>query len=269
MDRNQYWGYCDYKHFETLLNNMDTNNKQEYLKKFFNLNDIIFGNNNNNRNIYDDLNSLPTFWLGSNNSNSPLHYDQFGVNIVIQIYGTKIWYLGKPNCKNINPTRIPFEESTIYSNLDYNDIIKHDHLFKIALNPGDILFVPLHYWHFVCTPPNSLISMSINQWIDSTKYIKNTNIHHLNENITRYLMTSIQFFNGNCNNKSSIMKWKNPDTKLYDETTCLKSIKSCVTNETNLNKCNDKDIQDALIKAATHPDVIQLISKKLLESINI
>lgn len=53
------------------------------------------------------------FWLGSKGANTPCHYDTYGFNIVVQIYGQKSWLLFPPKTP-LSPTRVPFEESSVY-----------------------------------------------------------------------------------------------------------------------------------------------------------
>lgn len=53
------------------------------------------------------------FWLGSKGANTPCHYDTYGFNIVVQIYGKKSWLLFPPKA-SLTSTRVPFEESSVY-----------------------------------------------------------------------------------------------------------------------------------------------------------
>lgn len=72
--------------------------------------------------------------------------------------------------KYLYPTRIPFEESTVYSqiNIKYPDLIKYPLFDRVSpyvvdLQPGDILFVPHHWWHYVESLTDSI---SINTWVE-------------------------------------------------------------------------------------------------------
>lgn len=102
-----------------------------------------------------------------------------------QIYGKKHWLLFPPN-ENLLPTRLPYEESSIYSQINFFSpnrrhlegifkaskvvyFIVHLHLLlgismckSIILNPGEVLFVPQGWWHYV---ENLEIAISINTWI--------------------------------------------------------------------------------------------------------
>lgn len=53
------------------------------------------------------------FWLGSTGANTPCHYDTYGFNIVVQVYGRKSWLLFSPTTK-LTETRVPYEESSVY-----------------------------------------------------------------------------------------------------------------------------------------------------------
>lgn len=53
------------------------------------------------------------FWLGSKGANTPCHYDTYGFNVVVQIFGRKSWLLFPPTTR-LTATRVPFEESSVY-----------------------------------------------------------------------------------------------------------------------------------------------------------
>lgn len=53
------------------------------------------------------------FWLGSKGANTPCHYDTYGFNIVVQVFGHKSWLLFPPSAP-LTATRVPFEESSVY-----------------------------------------------------------------------------------------------------------------------------------------------------------
>lgn len=53
------------------------------------------------------------FWLGTRGANTPCHYDTYGFNIVVQVFGSKSWLLFPPG-SSLTPTRVPFEESSVY-----------------------------------------------------------------------------------------------------------------------------------------------------------
>ena len=68
------------------------------------------------------------------------------------------------------PTRIPYEESSVFSCVDLKqpDMTRYPMFARSVplvciLEPGDVLFVPKQYWHFVeCLDP----ALSVNVWLD-------------------------------------------------------------------------------------------------------
>ncbi|KAK7012354.1 Cupin superfamily protein [Halocaridina rubra] len=112
-----------------------------------------------------------TLWIGSNGANTPCHIDTYGCNLVAQVLGEKRWILfPKSQSQYLSPTRIPYEESSIYSKVGFPRpcLISHPELclstpYVVTLKPGDVLFVPKHWWHFV---ENLELSVSINTWLE-------------------------------------------------------------------------------------------------------
>ncbi|PNF33366.1 hypothetical protein B7P43_G04154 [Cryptotermes secundus] len=112
--------------------------------------------------------SLSTIWIGNDGAHTPCHLDTYGCNLVAQVYGRKQWILFPPEkTSSLLPTRIPYEESSIYSNLNFYspDADIADELqeaYVVTLKPGDVLFVPHYWWHYV---ENVGTAVSINSWI--------------------------------------------------------------------------------------------------------
>ncbi|XP_050306221.1 HSPB1-associated protein 1 [Anthonomus grandis grandis] len=107
-----------------------------------------------------------TIWIGSKGAHTPCHVDTYGCNMVMQLYGRKMWLLFSPE-QNLKQTRIPFEESSIYSQLnffspDIENFKDITNCHKLILNPGDILIVPHKWWHYV---ENLEMAISINAWL--------------------------------------------------------------------------------------------------------
>lgn len=109
-----------------------------------------------------------TLWLGSSGAHTPCHMDVYGCNLVAQVLGRKQWYLFPPTMtKAMLPTRIPYEESSIYSMHNfYCSSVKITQDLSgvrvVTLDPGQVLFVPRHWWHYV---ENLDTAVSINTWI--------------------------------------------------------------------------------------------------------
>ncbi|VDP06211.1 unnamed protein product [Soboliphyme baturini] len=147
--KSKYWGYIDYK----------------YMFEWFDADELsevdwsLFGIEN------DGLQS--TFWIGSAGAHTPCHYDSYGFNLHAQIYGNKRWVLVPPEDSQLmRPTRLPYEESSIFSALDIRHppaVLKKVSTKAVLLNPGDVLCVPPRWWHFVQCDNTSI---SVNSWID-------------------------------------------------------------------------------------------------------
>lgn len=119
-------------------------------------------------------NSGSTFWLGNDQSHTGCHYDTYGINFVVQVFGLKRWILFPPSSTPfLYPTRLPLEESSVFSRINFQcaDFVQYPLLlsagnpYVITLEPGDILFVPRHWWHFV-EAVEEPVSCAVNLWID-------------------------------------------------------------------------------------------------------
>lgn len=101
-----------------------------------------------------------TIWVGSKGAHTPLHYDSYGRNVIVQLYGTKSWSLWNPselNMSILSPSRVPYEESSIYADVTkfdpqlLSDLQRHPPNMKLTLTPGDVLYLPKYWWHYVTT----------------------------------------------------------------------------------------------------------------------
>nr|QNJ44855.1 sHSP28 [Agasicles hygrophila] len=115
--------------------------------------------------------------------------DCYGFNLIHQIYGKKMWLLFPPE-ENLMPTRVPYEESSVYSRLNFfspkieNFKGLSSKCRKVELSPGDVLFVPHKWWHFV---ENLNTSIAINVWLPSVHDDK----ERLKESIVQYTVKQI------------------------------------------------------------------------------
>ena len=79
--------------------------------------------------------SKTVFWMGTAGAYTPCHYDSYGYNIVAQLHGHKRWTLYAPDdSKNLYPTRIPYEESSVFSDVDHKspDLKQHPAFAKAS-----------------------------------------------------------------------------------------------------------------------------------------
>ncbi|XP_042220316.1 HSPB1-associated protein 1-like [Homarus americanus] len=112
-----------------------------------------------------------TLWIGTPGANTPCHIDTYGCNLVAQVIGRKRWVLfPKSQSQYLSPTRIPYEESSIYSEVGFPcpSLVSHPKLqfstpYVVTLEPGDVLFVPRQWWHFV---ENLDFAVSVNTWLE-------------------------------------------------------------------------------------------------------
>ncbi|KAL6432493.1 hypothetical protein ACFW04_006819 [Cataglyphis niger] len=151
------WLYCDYKHIKEFSDKPEIIEAFNWLK--FGI-DEEFGKNG----LYS------TIWIGSKGAHTDCHWDTYGYNLVAQIHGRKLWLLYPPS-DFLLPVRLPYEESTVYSKIDFYclSMEERDLLLKISdkpkliiLEPGDVLFVPNGWWHYVESLDN--ITVSVNIW---------------------------------------------------------------------------------------------------------
>ncbi|KAK6639749.1 hypothetical protein RUM43_008024 [Polyplax serrata] len=181
-------------------------------------------------------------WIGNKGAHTPCHFDSYGYNLVAQIYGRKLWILIAPEEIDVlNPTRVPYEESSVYSSLNFytpnNELLKIRKAYKIVLSPGEVLFVPRHWWHYV---ENLEVAISVNLWVP----LEADHESRLDESLVRQFISSIS----QTLPEEDVLKILNPNE--YDflaGANSLTIIQKCVENcqefrkkhNTRSNKSND------------------------------
>ncbi|XP_071491094.1 uncharacterized protein [Diadema antillarum] len=174
---SRYWCYADYKYMLELFQD------HLHLLEDVRWKDLGYPD-------YDGRQS--TIWIGSEGASTPCHQDTYGFNLVAQIAGRKRWRLFPPSQTELMyPTRLPYEESSIFSaiNVTTPDLSRHPKFsratpFVVDLCPGDVLFVPNHWWHYVESLDTSI---SINCWID----VESDHISRVEEAITRTVVCGL------------------------------------------------------------------------------
>ncbi|KAJ7345890.1 hypothetical protein JRQ81_001840 [Phrynocephalus forsythii] len=178
-DGCHYWTYADYKYIARLFED-----KPEHFQDII-WSDFGFPGRNGRES---------TLWIGSSGANTPCHLDTYGCNLVLQVQGRKRWHLFSPEDSSfLYPTRIPYEESSVFSRVNVvNPDLRSCPQFKkakahiVTVAPGQVLFVPRHWWHYVeCIDP---ITVSINSWIE----LDADHEARVEEAITRTLVCAIK-----------------------------------------------------------------------------
>ncbi|XP_074103736.1 HSPB1 associated protein 1 isoform X2 [Cotesia typhae] len=177
-DNNEDWFYFDYKYMHEWFNE-----KPEILEA---VDWKLFG--------FEKSGKDSTLWIGSKGAHTNCHQDTYGCNLIAQLHGRKEWLLFPPDSgAQLKQTRIPYEESTIYSKYNFFSPTKSDReAFErvnkaakyIVLKQGQVLFVPKGWWHYV----ESLdFSISVNVWLP----LESDNEGRLREAVTKFLMSKM------------------------------------------------------------------------------
>jgi HSPB1-associated protein 1 len=94
-DDDEFWCCHNYKYL---------NDCPEQCRKGISFADLGFPE------VDDDI----SFWVGKKGSHTPVHFDAYGCNIVVQVFGRKSWFLFPNESLAAKESRIPYEESSIY-----------------------------------------------------------------------------------------------------------------------------------------------------------
>ncbi|XP_023940016.2 HSPB1-associated protein 1 [Bicyclus anynana] len=158
LNTSQEWMYFDYKYLHQWFGNESELCKAISWKKFG----------------YPDKGPQETtLWVGSKGCHTPAHQDTYGYNIIAQVHGRKRWILFPPEAGGLKPTRVPYEESSVYSELNFYCPSDLD-VFKglsggrmVELNAGDALLVPRGWWHYVQNVYP--LNIALNVWLPHEK----------------------------------------------------------------------------------------------------
>ncbi|XP_047994667.1 HSPB1-associated protein 1 homolog [Leguminivora glycinivorella] len=173
---SEQWMYFDYKHLPQWFDE-----QAEFLKE---VSWQKFG--------YPDKGAADsTLWVGSSGAHTPAHQDTYGYNIVAQLYGKKRWILFPPESGGMKPTRVPYEESSVYSELNFhcpNNMEPFNGLSRgrmVELCAGDALVVPRGWWHYVQNVDS--VNIALNMWLPHEK----DNSTRVSEALTKIMVAQV------------------------------------------------------------------------------
>ncbi|CAH0728431.1 unnamed protein product, partial [Brenthis ino] len=158
LTTSEEWMYFDYKYLHQWFSNDNEIMKEISWKQFG----------------YPDKGATDTtIWVGSKGAHTPAHKDTYGYNIVAQVHGKKRWILYPPETGGMKPTRVPYEESSVYSELNFycpnklDDFIGLTGGCMVELSAGDALLVPQGWWHYVQNIDD--LNITFNIWLPHEK----------------------------------------------------------------------------------------------------
>lgn len=140
---------------------------------FFREYELCFSHSNPN--LFEIINlrkaKAINFWLTPANQFAGLHYDSMD-NFNFQVSGKKTFYIAPPQVRGFYTGKISEQKS---HTSEVNNIFDYDtkkfpkfsanisRFYRAELNKGDILYLPVFWWHQVHTGANEL-SENINWW---------------------------------------------------------------------------------------------------------
>lgn len=101
------------------------------------------------------VDGVPAVWIGPKGTITGLHADDHN-NMLAQIVGKKLMIVASPKFKrNVYPSK-KFDYGAVLSRVDINNYdrgkfpeFEKVDFFKIELEPGDVLYNPKGWWHYV------------------------------------------------------------------------------------------------------------------------
>ncbi|KAI5643139.1 cupin-like domain-containing protein [Phthorimaea operculella] len=234
LQNNEEWMYFDYKYLHQWFNGESEVCKGLSWKQFG----------------YPSKGaSDSTLWVGSSGAHTPCHQDTYGVNIVAQLHGKKRWILFPPETGGLKPTRVPYEESSVYSELNFYCPSSLDAFNGLTggrlveLSAGDALLVPRGWWHYVQnTDP---LNISLNMWLPHEK----DSSAQVSEALIKILVAQI------CKDlpQETAKLIVNPNENRQETTDLAADIQKCTLKEPDVQKM---DIQQRRSRKLTICDIL-------------
>ncbi|CAE7345452.1 hspbap1 [Symbiodinium sp. CCMP2592] len=185
------------------------------------------------------------------------HQDAYGQNLVAQIAGEKLWLLFPPSSTWLGPHRLPYEDSSTFTDVDpFVQLPPGCTGVGVILKPGDVLAVPRHWFHAVeCLSEGW--SLSVNQWLDAA----GDEEQRVHEAVARCLATPLV--------EARPKKWwLNPDEELLETSENIDFLASALQVASDDHQDLPVEaVQAALLRAATHPEVVSLIVRRVKEDL--
>lgn len=107
------------------------------------------------------------FWITPNGNTTLLHHDTFYDNLNVQIFGRKHFILMPPSSYKslyvhlfsespLDPRQVSQDEFPRFAGVDLSEAV---------VEPGDVIFIPQLWWHFVISIG---ICINVNSWVRAT-----------------------------------------------------------------------------------------------------
>ena len=132
----EFWIYADYKYMSELCEGLPGVQKA--------VDWSVFG-------FEERDGQQSTLWVGSEGAYTPCHYDTYGCNLVAQLYGSKKWTLFPPSSSPcMYPTRLPFEESSVFSQVHITnpDLTRHPKF--VDAHKYEVRYCQIRVYLYVC-----------------------------------------------------------------------------------------------------------------------
>jgi ribosomal protein L16 Arg81 hydroxylase len=111
---------------------------------------------------------MRAFWIVPNGNNTALHHDHFYDNLNVQIFGRKHFILMPPSSyksvyahlfseSRVDPRRVSHDEFPRFAAVE---------LSETMVEPGDVIFIPQFWWHFVASIG---LCINVNSWVKAPK----------------------------------------------------------------------------------------------------
>lgn len=202
-----------------------------------------------------------TIWIGSAGAFTPCHQDTYGTNLVAQIHGIKKWILVPPGEKLLmKATRIPYEESSVFSKANIESLDKTK-CVGVELKPGEVLFVPKHWWHYVesITP-----SISINTWLEHSDDPHD----RVRESIVNFLVYAVKK-----SGDDPVSNWLNPTQELSSSLGACQELVNSALQDYSVDDesvLSEQTIDDNfLLNCVTDPEVLDKIISVMVQKISL